>query len=127
MSGMMRGIANLSGLVGVVGALVSGSASAACWSWPSSPTFDIRWAVGMDSASADDDASLLTDNGLLRFFFPTKCSGTYGCDIVEYSIQWYTGSWQSFTPGMNDADPMGYSRRAWAYFYDHNFRATVCN
>ncbi|QSQ14441.1 hypothetical protein [Myxococcus landrumensis] len=123
----MRINANLLGMAAVMGVLASGTASAACWSWSSGPTYENRWVAGLDNVTSGDDTSLLTDNGLLRAYFPAQCSGAYGCDVVQYSIQWFNGTWQTFTPGVNDADPAGYVRRAWAYFYDHNFQATVCN
>ncbi|WP_342374914.1 hypothetical protein NVS55_26790 [Myxococcus stipitatus] len=30
-------------------------------------------------------------------------------------------------PWFNDSDPAGDVRRAWAYFYEHHFQATVCH
>lgn len=48
----------------------------------------------------------------------------FGCKIVAYKIQWFSGDWSSwFVPGVNDlykkeGEPL---RRFWACFNDHNF------
>lgn len=48
----------------------------------------------------------------------------FGCKIIAYKIQWFSGDWSSwFVPGVNDlykkeGEPL---RRFWACFNDHNF------
>ncbi len=48
----------------------------------------------------------------------------FGCHIVAYRIQWFSGSWSGwFVPGANDlykkpGEPL---RRFWACFNDHTF------
>lgn len=48
----------------------------------------------------------------------------FGCRIIAYRIQWFSGSWSSwFVPGVNDlykkpGEPL---RRFWACFNDHSF------
>ncbi|WP_051284163.1 hypothetical protein [Desulforegula conservatrix] len=48
----------------------------------------------------------------------------FGCKIIAYKIQWFSGDWSSwFVPGANDlykkeGEPL---RRFWACFNDHNF------
>lgn len=48
----------------------------------------------------------------------------FGCRIVAYRIQWFSGAWSSwFVPGVNDlykkpGEPL---RRFWACFNDHTF------
>ncbi len=48
----------------------------------------------------------------------------FGCEIVAYKIQWFSGKWSSwYVPGLNDlykksGEPL---RRYWACFNDHSF------
>lgn len=110
---------------------IAGNASAACFDYQGTPTWDARWVVGLDGAAGTaDDASLQIDNALLRNIRPAECSGTYGCDIIAYRIQWFSGGWSDpYIPGYSDAVTRadGSMVKAWAMLNDHNYKITYCN
>ncbi|SDY53653.1 hypothetical protein SAMN04487939_10368 [Lysobacter sp. yr284] len=115
----------------LLGAGFAGPASAACYDYQGTPANDLRWVVGLDNATGTaDDYSLQIDNALLRNIRPAHCSGTYGCDIISYRIQWFGGSWTTpYLPGNNDFHTRGDGSvvKAWAMINDHNYQISYCN
>jgi hypothetical protein len=119
-------------LAAITTLMVSGLASATCYTVTRSPTWDGRWVYGSDGTPSWDDLSVLADNSTLKSTYPSQCGGTYGCDVVRYRIQWFNGTWSpDYYPGVNDVDWVtnagGYQRRVWSYFYDHTHQFTFCN
>ncbi|QWP75504.1 hypothetical protein J5226_18060 [Lysobacter sp. K5869] len=114
-----------------VAQLAAGSASATCYEHQGTATGDARWVVGLDGVGGTaDDGSLQIDNALMRNIRPAECSGTYGCDIIAYRIQWFGGGWSdSFIPGHSDFHKRGDNSlvKGWSMLNDHSYKILFCN
>ncbi|KAJ6648972.1 hypothetical protein Bhyg_04204 [Pseudolycoriella hygida] len=104
---------------------------AACFNATRGPQWDTRWYLGPDNVGyTPDDLSLTVDNIILRSLYPANCPAPYGCDIVRYKIQWFSGSWSGYYyPGSQDLyHKAGENRRHWwACFNDHTHEFEYCN
>ncbi len=84
------------------------------------PTYDCRWAAGLN---------LNVDQIILQG------------DIVAFQLRWFSGAWSGwYVPGVNDIDNKyntnsrscsipylaNTMRRKWSYFYDHTHKYILC-
>lgn len=115
----------------VIAAAFCPQVNAACFDYQGSATGNPRWVIGPDNVSGTaDDHSLQNDNALLRTIVPAHCSGPYGCDIIHYRVQYFSGGWgPNIIPGYNDDHVRGDGSvvKSWAMFNDHTFKMTYCN